>query len=394
MGQISEKVDVTAEAPQVETSTGNVSRLLTGEQLRNYALPGRNPYFMIGIEPGVVSRYGNFTTDFRATSYSIGALMINGNRKDTNFVTLDGVSNSRTRDDVQVNNILGVDFVEEVKVNTSRYAPEFGRSTGAQIDFITRRGTQDFHLTAYEFFMSDQFAAQQYVIGGTPRLRYHDYGFTLGGPIFIPKVWNTDKNKLFGFFGYEARYLAGYNTKTGLVPSPLEKAGNFSQSKVQPIDPGTGLPFPGGIVPENRIGNFGRALQKIYPDPNYGGPGGNFLAQRPQPTDNGDYIFRADYNVRPGWQLSVRGLHGDQNFTSPFDNVGNVIPLFDVYRHRQGNNLAVSLTTTPSASWVNEFTAGYSDYREDFLLQGDGYRRDVWGFNFPELIPGNVGERI
>lgn len=394
IGQIADKVDVTAEASQVETSNGDVSRLVTGEQLRNYALPGRNPYYMLGIEPGIISRYGNFTTDFRGNSYSMGGLMINGGKKDMNFVTLDGVSNSRSRDNVQVNNILGVDFIEEVKVYTSRYAPEFGRSTGAQINFITRRGTQDFHMSAYEFFMSNQFAAKQFVTGDDPRMRYHNYGYTLGGPIYIPKVWNQDKSKLFAFFGYEARYQAGTNTKTGLVPTALERAGNFTQTpeKQKPRDPKTGEMI--NIIDPNKISNFGKALQKIYPDPNFGGPGGNYLATRPQPTDNGDYIFRVDYNVKQNWQLSVRGLHGAQNFTSPFDNVSNVIPLFPAYRFRRGNNLGVSLTTTPSATWVNEFTAGYSDYREDFILQGDGYKRDTYGFNFADLIPGNEGQRI
>ncbi len=394
VGQLSDRVEVTAEAPVVETSTGDVSRLVTGQQVQNYALPGRNPYYILGIVPGIVSRYGNFTTDFRATSYSMGALMINGNRKDTNFVTLDGVNNGRVRDGVQVNNIVGVDFIEEVKVYTSRYAAEFGRSTGGEINFVTRRGTQDFHLSAYEFFMSNQFAANRFIVNDNPRLRYHNYGYTLSSPVWIPKAFNTERNKLFAFFGYEARYLAGTNSKTSIVPTPLERSGNFSASATKPVDPSTGAPFPNGLIPASRIGNLGQALQKIYPDPNFGGPGGNYLATRSQPTDNGDYIFRVDYNIKPNWQLTVRGLHGDQNFTSPFDNTGNNIPLFPVYRHRRGNNYGIALTTTLSPRLVNELTVGESDYREDFSLQGNGYLRETWGITFPELYAGNNGNRI
>jgi hypothetical protein len=80
VGQVTDRIEVTGEATPVETSSGDVSRLVTGLQLQNYALPGRNPYFILGIEPGIISRYGNFTTDFRGSSYSMGALMINGNR--------------------------------------------------------------------------------------------------------------------------------------------------------------------------------------------------------------------------------------------------------------------------------------------------------------------------
>jgi hypothetical protein len=394
VGQVSERVEVTANATPIDTSSGDISRLVTMTQLQNYALPGRNPYYMLGILPGVISRYGNFTTDFRATSYSMGALMINGNRKDTNFVTLDGINNGRVRDGVQVNNILGVDFIEEVKVYTSRYAPEFGRSTGGQINFITRRATQDYHMSAYEFFMSDQFAASRFVLNDRPRVRYHDYGFTLGGPIYIPKKWNTEKNKLFTFFGLEGRYLAGTNTKTSIVPTPLERAGDFSQSKVVPMDPDTGAPFPNGMIPQSRISNLGKALQKIYPDPNYTGPGGNYVATRDQPTDNRDIIFRVDYNISQNQQLTVRGLHGDQNFTSSFDNTGNNIPLFPVYRHRRGNNFTIALNSTFGPSTLNEFSVGESDYREDFSLQGNGFDRATWGINFPDLFAGNNGNRI
>jgi hypothetical protein len=154
VGALTEKVDVTSEAPPVETANGEITRTIGQAQLQNFALPGRNPFYMLGIMPGVVSRYGNFMTDFRGGSYSMGGLQINGQRKDMNFIAVDGVNNGRTRDGVQQNNIMGVDFVEEVQVSSTRYAPEYGRSTGAQINFTTRRGSQDFHFSAYEFYFS------------------------------------------------------------------------------------------------------------------------------------------------------------------------------------------------------------------------------------------------
>ncbi|MBI3470911.1 MAG: carboxypeptidase regulatory-like domain-containing protein [Candidatus Solibacter usitatus] len=394
IGQLAERVEVTAEASTIEVASGEVSRLLSAKQLQNYALPGRNPYYMLGILPGVISRYGNFATDFRGGSYSMGGLQINGQRKDTNFQTLDGVNNSRVRDGVQVNNILGVDFLEEVKVETTHYAPEYGRTTGATISFITRRGTKDYHLSAYEFFFSDKFAARRFILGDKPRVRYHNYGGNLGGPVYVPGKWNTDRSKLFFFVGVEGRYSAGNNTKGSTVPTPLERAGNFSATAQKPIDPDTGAPFPGNLIPAARVSRLGAALQKIYPDPNYPGPGGNYIATRAQPTENRDIIFRIDYNIKPNWQVSVRSLRGQQDFTSWFDNTGNNIPLFQVYRDRKGNNHVVTLTTTVSPSLVNEVSFGESDYREDFRLVGEGYKRQVWGFNFPELFPGNREERI
>lgn len=394
VGQLAETVEVTADAPMVETSNGEVARTVTQAQLQNFALPGRNPFYMLGIMPGVVSRYGNFMTDFRGGSYSMGGVQINGQRKDMNFIAVDGVNNGRNRDGVQQNNILGVDFIEEVKVSSTRYAPEYGRSTGAQINFTTRRGTQDFHLSAYEFYFSEAFGAQQFVVGGRPRIRYHNYGFTLGGPVYVPGKWNTQKDKLFFFVGVEARTNSGFNQKTSIVPTTAERAGDFSASAVKPLDPDTKLPFANNIVPASRISAFGRALQKVYPDPNYTGPGGNYYASNSQPTESNDLIYRLDYNIKPNWQLTFRALPGQQDFESPFDNTGNSIPLFKAYRNRKGNNYVMTLNTVVNPTTINELSYGYSDYREDFQMIGDGIKRATYGFNFPEVFPGNRMDRI
>lgn len=394
VGHQAETVEVTTDAPLIETANGEVARTVTQAQLQNFALPGRNPFYMLGILPGVISRYGNFMTDFRGGSYSMGGLQINGQRKDMNFISVDGINNGRTRDGVQQNNIMGVDFVEQVQVSSTRYAPEYGRSTGAQVNFTTRRGTQDFHLSAFEFYFSEAFAAQQYVIGGRPRIRYHDYGFTLGGPVYIPGKWNTKKDKLFFFVGLENRTNSGFNQKASIVPTDLERAGDFSASPLKPLDPDTKTPFPNNLIPASRLGSFGKALQKVYPSPNYKGPGGNYYASNSQPTASTDMMFRADYYIRQNWMLGFRGLPGRQDFTSYFDNTGNSIPLFQAYRDRRGNNYVLTLTSVLNPTTINELSYGYSDYREDFRLIGDGLKRSTYGFNFPEVFPGNRLDRI
>ena len=394
VGSLTERIDVTTDAPLVNTSSGELSRTLSQKELQNFALPGRNPFYMLGIMPGVVSRYGNFMTDFRGGSYSMGGLQINGQRKDMNFIAVDGINNGRNRDGVQQNNIMGVDFVEEVQVASTRYAPEYGRSTGAQINFTTRRGTREFHGSAQEFFFSEGFAAQQFIVGGRPRIRYHNYGFTLGGPVYIPGKWNRERNKLFFFAGLEARTNSGFNQKLSVIPTVAERSGDFSSSPIKPVEPDSKTPFPGNRLPASQISAFGRALQKIYPDPNYTGPGGNYYASNSQPTKSNDIIFRVDYNVKPNWQISFRALPGQQDFTSYFDNTGNNLPLFQAYRDRRGNNYMASLNTAFNATTVNEFVLGYSDYREDVRLIGDGVKRQTWGFAFPELYAGNRADRI
>ncbi len=392
VGQITDKVEVNTTAPPVETSNGEVSRLVTMQQLQDFSLAGRNSYYMLGIMPGVVSRYGNFSTDFRGFSYSMGGLQINGQRKDTNFVTVDGISNTNSKDGVTQNNIVGVDFVEELNVETTHYAPENGRTTGAQIAYTTRRGTQDFHFTAFEFFFSEAFAAQQYIIGGRPHLRYHDFGVTIGGPLYIPGKFNSQKNKLFFFVGFEGRRTPGFKQSFSNVPTAAEKGGDFSASAIKPIDYTTKAPFPGNIIPASRISGFGAYLKRLLPDPNYVGPGGNYYTSATQPTDSLDQIYRLDYRFSPKWQIGGRFMPGSNESTSPL--AFNPIPLFTAFDQRYGDSAAVTVTTTISPSTINEVDLGYSAYREQVGTSGDGAFRSTYGLSFPAVYSINHPVRI
>ncbi len=394
VGAVTERVVVEAAAPPVDINTGEIARQLSLEQVRDLPLPGRNPYYMLGLLPGAVARGGQFLGDFRGFSFSMGGIQINGQRKDTNFVTIDGINNSRVRDGVQVNNIVPIDFLEEVKILTTHYGPENGRTSGAQINYVTRRGTSAFHGGLFEFWSSDKLAATPIGAATKPRVRYNNFGWNIGGPVYIPGKWNTSRQKAFFFVGQEYRITGGFNNKFATVPLPRELSGDFSQAARKPIDPLTRERFPGDLIPAARIGPNSRAIQKLFPAPNYTGPGGNYLTFRDQPTDSRDDIYRVDYNLKPRWLLSGRYTHGFQDFTSWYDNTGNNIPLFQANRGRTGNNFLLALNTTISARTLNQFSVGYSDYRETFKLVGDGMKRSTYGFTFPEVFPANRLGRI
>ena len=430
VGETSETITVQANPAEVEVNSGSVERRLTGEQVRELALSGRNPFMLIGIVPGAIARGGAFLGDFRATSFSLGAFTINGGRKDTNYVTIDGVLNVRQRDNIQVGNILGIDFIEEVKIATSSYSAELGRSSGAQINFVTKRGTKNFHGTLFEFFGNDVLNARPFFTlpaSQKPIVRYNNFGWALGGPVYLPKLWNQDRSRAFFFVGQEYRRLQGYNSKVGIVPTALERSGDFSfnlrgpdgivgtaddgvlrdvSSNLPCTAPAAGKPaeragcFGGNDpalrnrIPANRISPNGKALVKIFPLPNFALGGLNFLAIERQPTNSREDIYRADYNLRSNMTLSGRYIHDIQSFTSPFDLAGNVFPLFENFRSRSGNNFNLSLTTTLSSRMLNELSLGYFDFREIISLRGDGLKRETYGINFPEIIPGNRLDRI
>lgn len=267
---------ITVTAPLVELNHGEAARVLTSHELKNTGLSGRNAFLALALLPGVAARAGYFQGDFRGFSQSTGAVQINGQRKDTTLVMLDGINHTEPRAMTRTNSNPGVDFVEEVTVLTTHYAAEYGRTTGAQVHYITRRGGRNFHAAAWEYLLHDKLNAQQYVTGGRPRNRYHNFGWTAGGPI-LPQ-------RLFFFAGQEFRRLGGFEQRIVTVPTLLERRRDFSQSAVRPVDPLAGnTPFPNDTIPASRMSGFGQALLGIYPEPNWTGLGGNFYSIRALP---------------------------------------------------------------------------------------------------------------
>ncbi len=175
---------------------------------------------------------------------------------------------------------MNIESIGEVKVITQGYQAEFGRSAGAQVTAVTKSGTNSFHGAGYGIFTNSNWNSRSWANqkNGLPQpYTYADtYGFTIGGPIWIPKVFNG-KNKLFFFVADEFRPTTsiGATNNQFRLPTPLERAGNFSQSlnsngvPIAPIiDYQSGQPFSGGIVPPSRLYAPGQAVLNMYPMPN------------------------------------------------------------------------------------------------------------------------------
>lgn len=394
LGEVTETVVVEGAAPLVDVATGETAREISAGQLQGLALAGRYSYMVLGLLPGVAARGGAFLSDFRSTSVSMGGLQINGQRKETNFISIDGVSNTQLRSGVSMNQRVGVDFVDEVKVLTTHYAAEYGRSTGTQIQFVTKRGSKDFHGSASNYLANDALNARRFLTGAKNPLRYNNPGWTLGGPVILPGKWNRNRDRLFFFAGQELRRLAGTGEQIAVVPTERERNLDFSASPQRPVDPAAGQPFPNGVIPQSRLSETGAALLKIWPRPNYTGPGGNFLSSRNQPIQSNDWIVRGDYNISRSLQLSGRVMRSRQSVTGPYDDTGNRIPLFEIETTETGWNAGGSLVATFGPSMVNEFVMGYAARREAYELLGEGANRSVYGLRFPEIFPGNRESRI
>jgi hypothetical protein len=242
VGQITEKVTVEASAVEVQLATATAANLISGTQIRELSLNNRNYEQMVALMPGVSSGaadqlYIGATNPLGTNTVSFA---INGQRNSANSWTIDGADNVDRGSNLTLLNYPSVDALAEFKVLRGLYTAEFGRAGGGQINVVTKSGTTDFHGGAYEFARNNAFAAnnwwnnaQKVNLGsdGTarvPALRYNDFGYNIGGPVYIPNRYNTGRNKTFFFFSEEFRRVITYATVTAIVPTDNEKKGIFA----------------------------------------------------------------------------------------------------------------------------------------------------------------------
>src|SRR5436309_5040310 len=209
LGSLEETVLVTAGAAFVQTTTAQVARTIDTRQIQELTLNGRNPIYLASLKPGV--RGGTIGT-FDPDSVSNGSFSINGSRADEYLVTIDGAVATRTRSSGSMLGAQDVDTVEEVQVLTANYRAEYGRSSAGPIRFGTKSGGRDFHGNLIENFRNSALDANTWTRNRSPNveeaarppaLRFNDFGWNIGGPIFVPHRFNADRSKLFFFWAEE-----------------------------------------------------------------------------------------------------------------------------------------------------------------------------------------------
>jgi hypothetical protein len=407
VGAVTEQINVEASAVQVQTDSAQVGSLVENAQIQNLTLNGRNPIYLAALTPGVVGSQGIGTFD--PDSVSNGSFNINGGRPDEYVVMVDGAVATRTRSSGSMLGAMDVDAVQEVQVLTADYSAEYGRSSSGQIRFVTKSGSRDFHGDLVENFRNSALDANSWtrnhspiasVAGGPAPYRFNQFGFDVGGPVFIPKHFNTDRQKLFFFYAEEWIKRRYDTTNTGVVPSLAMRDGDFSEllnasnpffRRVRAInDPLTGAPFPGNIIPANRISHNGQALLDVFPAPVPGFLQGasNWIGTKSTHSDLRKDTFKVDYVITQNERLSVRGTNTPWHFNAPFeDTFGRMEEVWS----RPNRIGAVSLTSTFSPTFINEFTfSANSDGKGDIQF-GDyctSCLRSQYGLNYPFLFPG------
>lgn len=324
IGNVNESISVTAEIPRIQTEDSALGTTVERKRIEELPLNGRHVFNLVKIVAGVQPR--DRTTDGFAeiSNQSFSQMRINGGPAYGNQFLLDGSVNS-----APVHNEIAVvpmsDAVEEFRVETSALKAEFGQTAGGVINVVTKMGGNEFHGSAYEFFRNDVLDARNaFATQPDPRtgrikqvLRYNQFGGTVGGPVWIPKVYDG-RNRTFFFAGYEQwRWRSTGAPRLGTVAIPEFRTGNFTnlrdgQGRQIPLyDPattrenpsGSGFvrdPIPNNIIPASRIDPLSAKVLPYHPLPNANPTdpftfANNFIALVPSTSDQGVTTVRVDH---------------------------------------------------------------------------------------------------
>jgi hypothetical protein len=235
VGSKNESVQVSADALQVDLQSAQSQTVITGTQIQELAVNTRNYEQLVTLMPGVSTGLASDQL-YMGVSNPVGTsnqinFSVNGSRPTQNVWLLDGSDNVDRGANLTLLAYPSLDSIQEFSVQRGQFDAEYGRSSAAEINVITKSGTSQFHGDLYEFFRNDDLAANNWLNNadgiGRPPLRYNDFGGTVGGPVYIPGVYNTDKKKTFFFYSQEARRVITYQSLQAIVPTANERHGIF-----------------------------------------------------------------------------------------------------------------------------------------------------------------------
>src|SRR5437762_1764564 len=408
-GQVTETVQITTGAGEtVNTTSGEVGRLVEQREIQNLAQNGRNYMQLVTLIPGAVI----LDEDQLAltTSLSISQAAVNGNRPNYNNLTVDGGFNMDSgSNNSQINNV-GIDFIEEVKIQTSNFSAEYGRNAGAAVNIVTRGGGNSFHGTALEYFRNDKLDARRFFAPVRAKLRYNNFGWNFNGPI--------KKDKFFFFGGQEWKYIRQLSDATRrTLPTRAERLGDFSAragtlnvpTGYTAINPATGAvvaagqPIPGRNLANLRlsgnpvgISTDGKAIASVFgameklavayadtPTAN------NATFQQPNPFNYREDNIRLDYRFNEKHNIYGRYLHDHYDLIDPYGTfITSQLPTIPTNRLRPGSSYQISETWLVSPTLINEAKINVSYNGQRIPPVGEFWKRATYNFAYPQLFSG------
>ena len=386
-GKISETLEVTAENTPIQTTTAEQSGTVTGDQVRELALNNRNFEQLVLLQPGVANQLGDEPGFGLSSNTSIA---INGARMGANNWTVDGADINDSGSNGTLLNTPSIDAIQEFTLERSNYDASFGRSGGGQVVVATKAGTNQFHGSAYEFNRNNYYnantfenrqaiataiaggatPAEAYAANQVPIERYNDWGFTIGGPLFIPKIFHPNKDKTYFFWSEEWRRSSLPGSTEINVPTVGQLGGVFTTAQITgnnttpiPVAPagcvttaGTGSAETWTINPTCYSQNA-QAYLKAFMVTNPPNVGTNLLDESYSELNNfRQDIIRLDQNVGDRVRIFGRYMQDSvpENFPFGLWGTANYPGADAISLNAPGRNLVVNATANISSKVVNE----------------------------------------
>ncbi len=348
VGNVAESVEVTADAPLIQTDTSSLGQVIDARRVAELPLNGRQFLSLATLTPGVQPN-----VEGSNLSTQQGSINVNGAREEFNNFLLDGIDN----DDIgnaQLVIVPGIDSIQEFKVQTSNYSAEYGRSAGGLVNVTTKAGNNTVHGTVYGFLRHAKLDARNFFANPSlpkPPFQQTQWGGTLGGPI--------KKNRTFIFGSYERTIVKQAQSATARVPPEAWRNGDFSSLAAPIVDPLTGQPFPGNRIPSTRFNRVGKAFVDRYPLPNAAGPNNlNTTSNLTSYTDN--IAIRFDHQFTDRDTFFGRFAMWEQDRLEPFSRSPTTIPGYGIFLDTNSYSWSFNETHVFTPNVINEFRIGYS----------------------------------
>ncbi|MDQ6676250.1 MAG: carboxypeptidase regulatory-like domain-containing protein [Acidobacteriota bacterium] len=367
IGSVEDSVEVKAESPVLNTESAARGAVITSREMVEVPLDGRDFGDLVFLVTGV----GRKAQNAQGSNFSV-----NGTRSDNVNFVIDGFNDRNPRGggaEARPN----LDAMQEFKVQTTGYPAEYGRLAGGVVNMVLKSGTNDVHGALFEFVRNDLLDARTFFDAKKSELRRNQFGATVGGPVYLPRIYHG-RNRSFFLFSWESsRQVLGMN-RIGVVPTLPARTGDFSSAKDplgnpillhDPLAAGTcdtkskAACFPGNKIPANRLDGVAGRVLPYYPFPNRMNAQNNFQINKLQDDDFNSFLFRIDHTFSMSNTLSARYLIRPTFSVLPFasGDTGQFGNITRLHQHLAG----LTYTRLLSSVLVNEARLGFSRTTED-----------------------------
>ena len=405
LGAVSDSVVVSASAPLLEQETSALGQVVDQRSVENLPLNGRSSFRLVQLTPGILAApaaNGQFG-DIPVNTTFDSNFSINGGRSQSNEVLIDGVPSTAGFFN-QITTIPSVESTREFRVQSNGLAAEYGRSGGGVLNVSTKSGTNELHGSAFEFLRNSAMDSNEFFNKrngrAKPPFRMNQFGGSIGGPVWIPKLYKG-LNKTFFFGDYQGtRWFRGDVFQT-TVPTLAQRAGDFSQTfaangqLIRIFDPLTTRTvagalvrdqFAGNVIPANRIDPIARRLISYYPLPNAAGDPvtgvNNFFSNAGRRVDANAFSARVDHNVSDTYHLFARFSRNSSLLTQPdyFNNVASPDPGAVGSTPFRQHTFANDHTITLSPTLLLNFRYGFARWYQLRATRSYGFDQRTLGF--------------